>query len=70
MSMIAALLFFAVPYGVCIQPPTDMRDMTRKHQKRWINYYLNRHPVTDTDQSRFKCQPRRDVGGTPCKEKQ
>ncbi len=68
MSMIAALLFFAMPYGICQRPPTDMRDMSRKHQKRWINYYLNRHPVADIYSFRSKCQPRRDVGGTPCKE--
>jgi len=62
MNMIAVLLFFAMPYGICQRPPTELYDMSKRQQRRWITYYLNRYPVADTDQSRSRYQPRRDVG--------
>jgi len=64
MKRIVALLFFALPYGICPRPPTELYDMSKHQQRRWVNYYLNRHPVADTDPPRSRYQPRRDVGGS------
>lgn len=41
MSMLAVVLFFSVPYGVCQKPPTPLHEMSRKQQIKWINYYMN-----------------------------